>query len=339
MGVKGTINRLKLRAKRQRRRARALRLRRQLKLVHNNTHRIGSEDIIAFITMHNELRRLPYFLDYYRKMGVDHFIFIDNNSNDGTLDYLKHFSDVSVYFTPASYRRSHYGMDWINYLLLKYGRHHWCLTVDVDEFLVYPHCDQRPLRALTDWLDASNCRQFSAQLLDLYPEKKMKNIKTLDSHNPFEVLTHFDVGNYTFKMNSLYQNLWIQGGARARLFFADQPDRAPALNKTPLVKWRRGQVYISSTHQLLPRQLNHSYSTSAQENLCGVLLHTKFLPDLQNKVQDPYLLSQHYSRAREYHSYNAMHLDDVNFMCPLSVKYDDWRQLVQLGIISQGGWA
>ncbi len=211
--------------------------------------------------------------------------------------------------------------------------------MDVDEFLVYPHCDTRPLRSLTDWLDASNMSHMPAQLLDLYPDRKLQNVKKSETDNPFEVLTHFDVGNYTFQLNNKFRNLWIQGGARARLFFADHPSNAPALNKTPLVKWKRGQVYISSTHQLLPRQLNQSYSSEFQERISGVLLHTKFLPDIKNKVENPYLLSQHYSRAREYVSYNAMQLDDVNFMCPLSEKYEDWRQLLHLGIISQGGWA
>ena len=42
------------------------------------------------------------------------------------------------------------------------------------------------------------------------------------------------------EQNHLYGNLWIQGGPRARgCSFADDPKRAPALNKIPLVKWRQ----------------------------------------------------------------------------------------------------
>ena len=47
---------------------------------------------------------------------------------------------------------------------------------------------------------------------------------------------------------------------------------APALNKTPLVKWERGHCFVSSTHSLLPRALNvfalpEQGSTAAERGL------------------------------------------------------------------------
>ena len=60
-------------------------------------------------------------------------------------------------------------------------------------------------------------------------------------------------------------------------FFASAPPRAPTLSKVPLVKWNRRFSYLSSTHALLPRGLNHVYDETGGEKLSGVLLHTKFL--------------------------------------------------------------
>lgn len=328
-----------LRGLRWRRRLRAVRLGRKLTMSQDNTHQIGANDIIAFVTCHNERPRLEYFLEYYRKIGIKHFVFVDNNSNDGTAEYLNQFSDVTRYFTNQQYRRAHFGMDWINYLLLKHAQNRWALIVDVDEFLIYPHSDKRPISALTNWLDASAIRSFSSQLIDLYPKNKMVIEEPKMSINPFSILTHFDVGNYSYKKNPDFGNLWIQGGVRSRLFFSHKPDTSPALNKTPLVKWKRGYVYISSTHTLLPKRLNQTYSTGNSEPICGALLHTKFLPDLSNKIENPYLLSQHYSGAREYHSYNRAQLNDLNFESSFTEKFEDWRQLDRLGIISTGGWA
>ena len=54
--------------------------------------------------------------------------------------------------------------------------------------------------------------------------------------DPLEIANWFDAGNYTISRNATYGNLWIQGGPRARIFFADAPERAPALNKIPLVQ-------------------------------------------------------------------------------------------------------
>ncbi|MCK4861356.1 MAG: glycosyltransferase family 2 protein, partial [Rhodobacteraceae bacterium] len=153
-----------LRLQRRRRRLRALRKRREVTVVKNRSGARHSDDIFLFSTVHNERHRLSYFLDYYRNLGVNHFFFIDNASDDGTGEFLAAQPDVSLWHSEGSYKRSNFGMDWINNLLRKYAREHWCLIVDVDEFFVYPYCDTRPLRALTDWLDASSIQSFGALL-------------------------------------------------------------------------------------------------------------------------------------------------------------------------------
>jgi hypothetical protein len=45
--------------------------------------------------------------------------------------------------------------------------------------------------------------------------------------------------------NWTFGNLWIQGGPRARRFFADDPERAPALNKIPLVAGRKASPTLT----------------------------------------------------------------------------------------------
>ena len=118
----------------------------------------------------------------------------------------------------------------------------------MDEFFVYPFCDTRPLRALTEWLDNSSVRSFGAMQIDMYPKGELQDTTYEVGQNPFEIAKWFDTGNYTFEKNENMGNLWIQGGPRARKFFPDAPKTAPALNKIPLVKWQRGYVYESSTH-------------------------------------------------------------------------------------------
>ncbi len=133
--------------------------------------------------------------------------------------------DVSLWTTKASYKKSRFGVDWLNWLARRYGTGHWCLTVDVDEFIVYPFCDTRPLRALTDWLDSSHLRAFPAMILDMYPKGPMDAQPYRAGQDPFEIAEYFDSGNYSIHRNWFLQNLWIQGGPRMRMFFADSPDR------------------------------------------------------------------------------------------------------------------
>jgi len=333
------FGRYRLRLRRKRYIDREIRKRRELRNVVNRTTDIKPGDILLLSTQRNEKVRFPYFLKYYRDLGVDHFLIVDNDSDDGTVPYLAAQPDVSVWHTQASYKRARYGVDWLNYLQWKHGHKHWTLVVDPDEFLVYPFCDTRPLPALTHWLDASGTRSFGAMLLDMYPKGRIDGQPYREGQDPMEIASWFDAGNYSIKRNPTYENLWIQGGPRARAFFPTNPQKAPALNKTPLVKWDSSYVYVSSTHMLLPRGLNLVYDAEGGEKASGVLLHTKFLDTFTHKAQEELRRKQHYSGSVEYKAYANGLSADPDLWCKWSEKYINWRQLEILGLMSKGNWA
>lgn len=335
----GLLTRYALRLSRQRWRVRAWRKGRELRAVVNRTTQIRPDHIMVFSTMRNERIRLPFFLRYYRDLGVNHFVIVDNDSTDGTREYLASQPDVSLWQTKGSYKRSRFGMDWMNFLLAKHGHGHWTLCVDPDEFFVYPFCDTRPLRALTDWLDASSIKSFSAMLLDMYPKGPIDSRPYAEGQDPLEITQYFDSGNYTVSRNRRFGNLWIQGGPRARLFFADVPERAPALNKVPLVRWSREFAYVSSTHMLLPRGLNLVYDEWGGEKASGCLLHAKFLDTFAAKADEEMSRNQHYAASHEYKAYKAGLARHPDLWCRWSEKYINWRQLEILGLMSKGNWA
>lgn len=334
------IARYRLRVERKYRRIRALRKAfMELARVADRTQAIRPGNLLLFCTLRNERVRLPWFLRYYRTMGIDHFLFVDNGSDDGSREYLAEQPDASVWTATASYKRAHFGVDWLNALQSRYGHGHWTLVVDPDEFLVYPFCDTRPLRALTDWLDASSIKSFGAMLLDLYPRGPVDTALYREGTDPIEIARWFDPGNYVIQRNPRYGNLWIQGGPRARAFFADEPARAPALNKIPLVKWQRSYTYVSSTHALLPRGLNLVYDEFGGEKTSGILLHAKFLHTFAAKASEEMKRRQHYAGSREYRAYARSLHEKPQLWCDWSEKYINWRQLEILGLMSKGNWA
>ena len=335
----GVFSRYVLRLARKRWRIRAFRKRKELRSVIDRTTLIAPDNILLFSTLRNERVRLPYFLRYYRDLGVSHFLIVDNDSDDGSREYLQSQPDVSVWSSSHSYKRSRFGVDWLNWLQTKYAHDHWCLVVDPDEFFVYPFCDTRPLRALTDWLDASSIKSFSAMLLDMYPKGPFDVQPYAEGQDPFEVAPYFDSGNYVIHRNKKYGNLWIQGGPRARMFFQDLPERAPALNKIPLVKWHRDYAYVSSTHMLLPRGLNQVYDEWGGEKASGCLLHAKFLDTFALKAEEEMERRQHYANSHEYRAYRAAVSTQPDLWCKWSEKYINWRQLEILGLMSKGNWA
>ena len=328
-----------LRLRRKRLLIRAWRKGRGLRAIEDRTATIENRDILVFTTLRNELVRLPYFLNYYRGLGVGHFLIVDNGSDDGSAEFLARQSDVSVWNTNDSYKRARFGMDWLNWLLRSHGHGHWCLTVDPDEFMVFPFCDTRSLPALTDWLQASGIRSFGAMLVDMYPRGSIDAEPYRAGQDPFEIAQWFDPGNYTISRNQRFHNLWIQGGPRARVFFRDDPANAPALNKIPLVHWDRRYTYASSTHALLPRGLNLVYDEWGGEKASGCLLHAKFLSTFSGKAEEELVRRQHYAGSREYRAYHARLKEKPEFWTRWSEKYINWRQLEALGLMSKGNWA
>ena len=176
-------------------------------------------------------------------------------------------------------------------------------------------------------------------LLDMYPKGRLDEEPYTAGQNPMEIASWFDSGNYMMSKNKRFGNLWIQGGPRARVFFSETPELAPALNKIPLVRWDRRYAYVSSTHNLLPRGLNQVYDEWGGEKASGVLLHTKFLSTFNQKAEEELERKQHYGASREYIAYAAGVRENPELWCKWSEKYINWRQLEILGLMSKGNWA
>lgn len=310
----------------------------RLRCLADRTAQIRPGDILVFATQRNEAPRLPGFLAHYRNLGAAHFLFVDNASGDGSVDYLAGQPDVSLWQTGADYGRARFGADWMMALLARYGTGHWVLVVDPDELLVYAHCDTRPLRALTDWLQATRLPAFPALLLDLYPGPAPEPAGASAPPPPPEA-GWFDPASYQFRRDRRLGNLWVQGGPRARAFFARTPARAPALNKVPLIRWRAGLALASSTHSLLPRGINRWWDESGGLAASGCLLHTKFMLPQTARLAEEAERGQHYAGAREYAAYRDGMAEGRQLWTAQSVRYDGWRGLEHHGLLSAGDWA
>lgn len=326
----------RMRWKRRRLLVRSLRRRKEISRV---TDRMTSQaGVLVFSTMRNEMLRLEYWLAHYRTLGVTHFLIVDNASDDGTAEYLAKQTDVSLWSTPDSYKASRFGVDWLTCLQMKFGVGRWCLTVDADELLVYPDCEARGLNDLTAHLDATGRDAFGALMLDMYPKGPVGQVQYHTGADPVQTVPWFDADNYRAKLHPVYGNLWIQGGVRDRVFFGSEPERSPTLNKTPLVKWRRGYAYVTSTHQILPRRLNEVFDLGGRANVSGVLLHTKFLPNIGEKSAEELTRAQHFENSDLYQPYYRALIDDPDLWFEGSVKYKDTEQLEELGLMTRGTW-
>lgn len=330
--------RYRQRLKRRRLLWRALRARRRLTPLSDRTDRIGPGDILCFVTLRNEADRLPWFLAHYRALGVGHFLIVDNMSGDGSGALLAGEPDISVWQTADPYREARFGMDWLGWLHMRYGHGHWCLSVDADELLVFPHSDTRGLGGLTAWLDGQGAPAMGAMMLDMYPEGPLGGETCPPGEDPMRVLSRFDAWGYDWEYLARYDLISIRGGVRRRMFFADQPDHAPHLHKIPLIRWNRRFVYLSSMHSALPRRLNRVFD--ARLGLpTGVLLHTKFLDSIVAKSEEEKRRRQHFTHSERYEGYYDSLIARPVLRDGNSQVYEGPAQLEALGLMTRGRWA
>lgn len=107
------------------------------------------------MVVRNESLRLPFLLEYYFSQGVDRIFVLDNGSTDGTPEIVLSKKNTHLFHALGPYMR--HG-EWIDTLLHRYGLGHWCLVVDGDEQLIYPHFEKIKIRQLCEVLSRKRLR-------------------------------------------------------------------------------------------------------------------------------------------------------------------------------------
>lgn len=286
---------------------------------------------VIVMLVYNEARRMPFLLRYYRAMGFEHFVILDNKSTDGLQEQLAAEPDVSLFFTKGSFKNARYGMDWVNYVLSKYCAGKWILHVDADEFLVFPHCDQQSISDLTSYMETKHQPSLQCLLLDMYSDRKISENICAIGEDPVSICAFFDETGYVTYYDPLNETLAIKGGVRGRVYFPDNLWKGPALNKTPLVRWQRHYAFLKSAHELWPASVNGGAPVPGVPH--GVLLHFKFLSDLTEKLAAEAVRQQHTGEYDAYSQNGRLAEDGPDFMSPRSRKYEGWRSLQAAGLL------
>lgn len=281
-------------------------------------------EVLVFSCLKNEAIRLPYFLDYYRSKGVKQFFIIDNASTDGSGDFLKTQPDVHYFYTEMSYKGSSAGRLWMQELCDHYGMDRWCLTVDVDEMLVWPGVEGMSLTELTTYLDAEGAGGLFTIFLDMYSDKPLSETLYAPGEPFLDVCAYYETQSYILDAGSNPPYLSVFGGPRGKSFVED-PDQGngPMMKKIPLIKWFDGFSYIFSTH-------SHKYV--ALSDITGATLHFKFfdfftdLAAYENKRGDR-------RQTQDYAHYAKTMTGEQCFLNAHSLRYQTSGELVRRGVI------
>jgi len=174
-------------------------------------------------------------------------------------------------------------------------------------------------------------------MLDMYGEKPVAQTLYQRGNDPFATAPLFDGTGYV-QDHGWLREIKVVGGVRRRFFFSETPELSPAIHKTPFVKWRFSYSYFLSMHQLVPAWLNVPHGELANSPT-GCLMHFKYFSLVQEKVTEELVRKQHWDDSFEYRQYHSKldHLGE-SLAYEKSVRFRDWRQLVELGFMNRGQW-
>jgi hypothetical protein len=233
--------------------------RHNLILVHGQPNGQDVQGVVAVVPYYGDHRFLPWFLAYYRKIGVAQFVFLDLSKTSDLAAYLADAADVAIWQIRNKLRVSD-ALHALNYLRHRYARDGWCLSVEPYDLFVFPRSETRHLQDLVDFMTYERQDHLFAMIVDAYGEKPARQIAVGETFSPLEHLPFFDRVGYETTLSEKKKTAIIQGGVQRRLLFADQPMNAPLLNCAPLVKMKRDYYYTSATRQMVPGHLNQAHS-------------------------------------------------------------------------------
>ncbi len=280
---------------------------------------------ILFCVIRNDIEKIRLFIEHYRKMGVRQFVFLDNNSSDGTFEFLMKQEDVILYRVYHSFR-SDWKVAWINWMLAKHGKNRWCLVVDSDELIRFIYDEDHSICDLINAAETKGVRRIEGFMLDMYPDGDILKY----NYNEKEWIrdyAFFDKDSYRIKRMDI--GLAVFGGPRDRAICRDNDFKF--LSKCPLFKFGKKEIYASS-HYMLPAVVEGKFPMWI--SIC----HYKFVGEKDIKKLKEAVVKKQY--AGDSHLYrlwmseikrrNELVLFDANH----SVELVSSKSLIDLSLIS-----
>jgi len=229
---------------------------------------------------------------------------VDNLSADEGPEYLQSLENINLwlYRTEDSYRDAAYGTRWVNQLLQKHCRGHYCFTVDIDELFLVDSRKCQTFHHMVDDMESVNANVVPVTLLDMYPKKTNDDYQRGQdflSHSPY-----FDDLNTTYyeEWGSIYEKFAHKvGGVRKRVL-----GTTVCIHKFPFFKYDFYPLEVAPGYHFFQADGKTIRQSRAIRlyGQPGVLLHFKFIkPGFYEFVEQRISNNQDWQDSAEYRSY------------------------------------
>lgn len=287
---------------------------------------VRKDALSVYSVVRSEMFFLPAFLDHYRDLGVQQFLFVDDHSTDGTLIFLAEQPDCVVLHSSVSYGKlidgQRAGHVWKNEIPHRFFLGKWAVCADADEFLQIPS-GFSTLPQFVETLDARGLDAVAAVMIDCYPA----DLEGFSNVSPPGTVTElvarypwFDRGpyirwpagqkrpevinggvrerlfrQYGISTRSYFKSSWTVLARRIRRLFGGDRN-IQSIHKVPLVKWRSDRYYEHS----------HTLNASPAAGLLLALPHYKFTGVLYQKIEHAVASGAYSGNSRLYHGYHQL---------------------------------
>ncbi|NDR57072.1 glycosyltransferase family 2 protein [Aliiruegeria sabulilitoris] len=138
---------------------------------------LAADEVCGVLLGRNIAYYIPGFMAHYRALGMKYLIYMDNGSDDGSIDLMRGFERVIVLSNRSNFR------EYQPYMRMHLGRSYaeggWRLAVDADEILRYPGERRVDLPALAGILSDRGHSGLLAQMLEMVPEGPLSDVDDL----------------------------------------------------------------------------------------------------------------------------------------------------------------
>ena len=257
----------------------------------------------------NEIQRIKQFFEHYHSIGVKNFIFLDNDSNDGTREYLMQQPDTRVYSTSVQYTAQRKSA-WQNRMVAECGVDRWYLYVDADEFFWFPHASEISISEYVDSLQNQRIYGIKTIMIEMYP-KGVIGSDEYEKKDFIEQYRYYDGDNDSYTYNPDLNQ--VCGGVLARLLGQGDLLRT----KTPLYYHTKDRFLIGS-HHIYPLYDDIAFPFG------GLLKHYKFLPGEADKINEAIKNGNYANNSYMYKKYVKFYEGDgVCAFCDFSKEWNN----------------
>lgn len=248
---------------------------------------VNENDPVLVCAVKNDLEKIKKFIPYYKELGIRQFVVIDNDSSDGTFEFLCEHKEITVYRCTHSFTADR-KIAWIDRVIAEIGDDRWYLMVDSDEFVTYLGVNEHKIDEFVRRNRELGRERIGSFMLDMYPKEAL--FESTGETDFMENYCYFDKD--TYEVMQARNGLRIKGGPRFRKFGTTMK-----LSKYCLFYFGRDDI-VPSAHIHIP------FEKSLNAPVSIAIRHYKFLNHSDfDKVVEAVQTGMHSEDSKEYKTY------------------------------------